>query len=41
MDVQHFVRYDFRMKTMLCSSLPAVVRRRADVWFTLFVFVWV
>ena len=33
------VRYDFRIKTMFGSSLPAVVCRRAHVLFTLFVFV--
>jgi hypothetical protein len=33
------VRYDFRIKTMLGSSLPPVVCRRAHVLFVLFVFV--
>ena len=33
------VRYNFRIKTMFGSSLPPVVCRRADVLFTLFVFV--
>ena len=32
------VRYDFCIKTMLGSSLPPVVCRRAHVIFTLFVF---
>ena len=31
------VRYNFRMKTMLGSSFPPVVCRRADVLFKLFV----
>ena len=33
------VRYDFRIKTMLGSSLHPCVCRRAGVFFTLFVFV--
>ena len=33
------VRYDFRIKTMLCSSLPPAVCSRVHVLFTLFVFV--
>ena len=33
------VRYGFRMKTMFGSSLPPVVCGRADVLFTLFMFV--
>ena len=35
------VRYDFRIKPMFGSSLSPVVCRRANVLFTLFVFVWV
>jgi len=35
------VSNDFRNKTMVGSSLPPVVCRRAHVLFTLFVFVWV
>jgi hypothetical protein len=34
-------RYDFRIKTMLDSSLPPVVCRRVHVLFTLFVFAYV
>ena len=34
-------RHDFRIKTMLGSSLPLVVCRRSHVLFTLFVFVYV
>jgi hypothetical protein len=32
------VRYDFRIQTMVCSTLSAVVCRRVYVLFTLFVF---
>jgi len=35
------VRYDFRIKTMFDSSLPAVVCSSAHVLFTLFVFAYV
>ena len=31
------VHYGFRIKTMLCSSLPSVVCRRAHILFTSFV----
>ena len=35
------ISYDFRIKTIFGSSLPLVVSSRADVLFTLFVFVYV
>ena len=35
------VRYNFRIQTMFCSSLPSVVCRSVHVLFTLFVFIFV